>query len=142
MPTSAAADVVTDHLGAAVQVTHGDDDAEHRGHDAEARQGVARGADQRDGLGFFVVMRLQLRSNSSDSSSGEQPSTSCFRPSTRNVSAWCAMHHGGIVREQRARPRCAHVRLERQHAFAADQRQDLIEELQQLHVVALGRREP
>src|SRR5260221_259626 len=58
----------------------------------------------------------------------------------QEVGGVMTMHHRRVRGKQRAGTAIAHVRLERQHAFTPNQRQDLIQELEQLHVVALGRR--
>ena len=61
VPTSAAATLSPDLLRRAAQRAHGDDHAQHRGHDAQAGQRIRHGGQRADRLGRLVVVDFHIQ---------------------------------------------------------------------------------
>ncbi len=76
-------DVVPDLFGAAVEMRHRDHDAEHGRNDAEAGQRVTGATQQRDRRVLLLMVCFELGVEELG-----QPSTSCFKPSTKKSIAW------------------------------------------------------
>ncbi len=134
-------DVVADlRLAAFAKQRHGDDDAEYRGDDTEARQGVGD-------LGHRVGRMLQVLLET-----GQFHVEQAFQLVRRHVAGGhdaqvvtdigghpLVLQHAGVLAEDGTGRGVLDVRLDRHHPFAPALVEDLVEHAQHLEVVGLGK---
>ena len=131
--------MLADRFGAAVQVGHRDDDAEHRRDDAEAGERVARATQECDGRLLLGVVGLDLGVEQLGQVARRAAVNELLEPLHQEVERVMALGDARVLGEERALGAVVDVVLERQNALAPHDAEELVEELQEVEVVLLLR---
>ena len=132
-------DVVADDGGRRVHVAHRHDDAEHRGDDAEARQRVADGLDEAGREVTLELERIELGVEQRLEVVGRDAVDDLLERLGEERQRVVRLGDAGILLEDVGLRGIVDVGLEREHALAAREHEQLVLALEEVEVVRLLR---